>query len=88
MISIYILVFIALTILVIALYKKDFGLILISAFIIILVGLFSMNNGFGDLPLDLSKSIGLIFIFTGVYLALKSSFDLMLPLKNKTAIVK
>lgn len=83
MISLYILIFIALAILAIALYKRDFGLILISSFIMILAGLFTMNHGFGDLPVDLSKSIGLIFLSTGIYTALKASFDLMLPLKNK-----
>ena len=77
---IFVLIFIALSILFIALYKSDFGLLMFSGFIFIICGLFVVNNGIPDLAKELA-SYG-ITDFSGMVPAQLFSFESLFTLRG------
>ena len=73
--AIFILLALSIAILYISFYKKDSTLIIFAGIFLVLSGLTVTQNGFGDLTTF--KPIGVLFIFLGLYVMLRTSIEMI-----------
>lgn len=73
--AIYILLLITIALLGIALFKKESNLAIFTGFLFILDGLYTFNNGFGNITQPYSFAIGLIITFLGIYYIFRSAIE-------------
>jgi hypothetical protein len=76
--AIYIILLVTIALIYLGFWKEDYWLIILSSFMLIIIGLFTLNNGFEDITdFTFKWVIGMIFIFTGLYLGVRSGVEAM-----------
>ena len=76
--AVYIILLVVIALTYLGFWKEDYWLIILSSFLLIFVGLFTLNNGFEDITSFAYKwVIGMVFIFTGLYLGVRSGVEAM-----------
>ena len=59
-------------------WRKDYWLVSLSSLIMLISGLFILNNGVGDIIEPSYKfAYGLIFIFIAIYFAFRTSIEIL-----------
>jgi uncharacterized membrane protein YhaH (DUF805 family) len=59
-------------------WRKDYWMVSLSSLIILLSGLFILNNGVGDIILPAYKfGFGLVFIFIAIYFAFRTGIEIL-----------
>jgi uncharacterized membrane protein YhaH (DUF805 family) len=59
-------------------WRKDYWIVSLSSLLILLSGLFILNNGIGDLVQPTYKfAFGIVFIFIAMYFAFRTSIEMM-----------
>lgn len=76
-VGIYVLSMFVLMFFFIALYKKDFTLLIFSGMFFVILGLYILTNGYGDINIQFNFSMFVLNVFIGLYLIFRSTYDLV-----------
>ena len=76
--TILFLMVVALAITYLGFWRKDYWMVSLSSLIILLSGLFILNNGIGDITAAAYKfAFGIVFIFIAIYFAFRAGIEML-----------
>jgi hypothetical protein len=75
--GIYFLSMFVLMFLFISLYKKDYTLIMFSGMFFVILGLYILTNGYGDISIQFNFALSIINIFVGLYILFRTTVDIL-----------
>ena len=74
--GVYIILLFSLGLIYLGFLREDSWLITLASFLLIISGLFTLNNGFGDIvAYEYKYLFGVLFIFIGIYFGFRASYE-------------